>query len=85
MQPGFLFALMALAAAGDLRAAQDEVRVVGPEPEPEPPRPRRLTPKDPKFHACPRCHAPQGKNCDRRTLGRKRYHMARVRLAGGGA
>jgi len=31
---------------------------------------------------CSRCKAPPGQECDKRTLGRRRFHRARVEAAG---
>lgn len=75
MRPFFLI-LPALLATAPAEAVEAE-----PRPEPGPRRPRRDD-RDPHDVDCPRCHAPKGRPCDRRTLGGKSYHYARVVAAG---
>jgi len=39
---------------------------------------QKSPPKGPRTVACSRCGAKPGEACDKRTLGRKAYHLARV-------
>ena len=74
---GLLAAMLTLAAAAD-PSPPGLVRVHGRRRDPLPPP---GPPRGPRAVACPRCGAGVGEDCDRRTLGRWDYHMARVEAA----
>jgi len=46
------------------------------------PEPRKALPPYALDVACPRCKAEPGEPCSRRTLGRHRFHLARVEAHG---
>lgn len=71
-----LLPLLVLASLGGAPAAIGPI-VVGARP-PEPGPSRRQLPTAPLLVACPRCGAAVNNPCDRRTLGRHAYHLARV-------
>lgn len=79
---GLLWPLLALASLGGESApAAGPSRVLGaraPAPRPWPRDPET----SPISVACPRCGAGAGVPCDRRTLGRHSYHLARVQAHG---
>ena len=75
------FALMAMLLASGAMAAdpRDEPRRRrDDEPDPQP-TPNYASPRN---VSCPRCKAGAGEDCNRKTLGRRMYHMARVQALG---
>ena len=72
--PGALLAALAGMGGGTPMPSPGARRVFRNEPPPDP-GPLRV--------ACPKCGAVAGQPCRRATLGRYRYHLARVLAAGG--
>ena len=69
-----LFLAMALGMAGRYPAMPG---TDAPFPSPGPRRRAGPPETSPRTVACPKCHAEPGQPCDRRTLGRHAYHLAR--------